>query len=117
MNRWTSRDKHRQACTVLGIEDYQLKVSRHTYAVRAIRAGAPFEHVAAQLGHADTTMVVRVDARFRPSESERTDWQRIAALQDEAARKAQRFAQFFNLWFTNENGSPIGEPYTFQDND
>ena len=73
---------------MLGIEDYQLKDSRHSYAVRAIRAGAPFEHVAAQLGHTDTTRVVRVYARFRPSESERTDWQRIATLQDEAARKA-----------------------------
>jgi integrase len=88
VNRWTASDKHREACAVLGIEDYQLKDSRHTYAVRAIRAGAPFEHAAAQLGHTDTTMVVRVYARFRPSESERSDWQRIATLQDEAARKA-----------------------------
>ena len=88
VNRWTASDKHREACIALNIEDYQLKDSRHTYAVRAIRAGAPFEHVAAQLGHIDTTMVVRVYARFRPSEAERTDWQRIATIQDEAARKA-----------------------------
>ena len=89
VNRWTASDKHREACGALGIEDYQLKDSRHTYAVRAIRAGAPFEHVAAQLGHTDTIMVVRVYARFRPTENERTEWEKIAALQDEAARKAQ----------------------------
>ena len=89
VNRWTASDMHREACAQLEIEDYQLKDSRHTYAVRAIRAGAPFEHVASQLGHADTTMVVRIYGRFRPSETERTEWQRIAALQDQAAREAQ----------------------------
>lgn len=80
---------HRGACRTLGIENYQLKDARHSYAVRAIRAEAPFEHVAEQLGHADTTMVVRVYARFRPSKAERTDWQRIAAMQDQAAREAR----------------------------
>jgi len=86
INRWTASDKHREACKVLEIEDYQLKDSRHTYAVRAIRAGAPFEVVAQQLGHANTTMVVRVYGRFKPSEQEMTDWERIAAAQD--ARRA-----------------------------
>lgn len=82
INRWTASDKHREACEALEIEDYQLKDSRHTYAVRAIRAGAPFEVVAQQLGHADTTMVVRVYGRFKPSEQEMTRWEQIAALQD-----------------------------------
>lgn len=82
INRWTASDKHREACKTLEIEDYQLKDSRHTYAVRAIRAGAPFEVVARQLGHADTTMAVRVYGRFKPSEQEMTDWERIAAVQD-----------------------------------
>ncbi len=88
INRWTASDKHREACKALEIEDYQLKDSRHTYAVRAIRAGAPFEVVAQQLGHADTTMVVRVYGRFKPTEQERTEWERIAAAQD-AKRVAQ----------------------------
>jgi integrase len=88
INRWTASDKHREACTALGIEDYQLKDSRHTYAVRAIRAGAPFEVVARQLGHADTTMVVRVYGRFTPTEDEITAWERIAAAQD--AERAAR---------------------------
>jgi len=82
MNRWTASDKHRETCKALEIEDYQLKDSRHTYAVRAIRAGAPFEVVAGQLGHVNTNMVVAVYGRFKPSEQERTEWERFAAWQD-----------------------------------
>jgi len=84
INRWTASDKHREACVALEIEDYQLKDSRHTYAVRAIRAGAAFEVVARQLGHVDTTMVVKVYGRFKPTEQEMTGWERIAAAQDAA---------------------------------
>ena len=84
LNRWTASDKHREACAALGIEDYQLRDSRHTYAVRAVRATAPFEVVAQQLGHSDTSMVVKVYGRFRPSESEARNWHRVAAAQDEA---------------------------------
>jgi integrase len=58
--------------------------ARHTFAVRAIRAGAPFEFVAAQLGHGSTQMVISVYGRFKPSESEMTDWERIARVQDES---------------------------------
>lgn len=89
INRWTASDKHREACVALDIEDYQLKDSRHTYAVRAIRAGAPFEVVAKQLGHANTTMAVKVYARFRPTEKEMTEWERIAAIQDMASRPGE----------------------------
>jgi integrase len=55
INRWTTSDTHRSVCSQLEIEDYRLRDSRHTYAVRAIRSGASFEAVAQQLGHADTT--------------------------------------------------------------
>jgi integrase len=87
-NRWTASDRHREACKALEIEDYQLRDSRHTYAVRAIRAGASFEAVARQLGHADTSMVSRVYGRFVPTESERRAWHQVAAAQD--AAKAAR---------------------------
>lgn len=87
INRWTASDKHREACQRLEIENYQLKDSRHSYAVRAIRAGASSEVVAQQLGHVDTTMAVKVYSRFRPTEQERIDWERIAAAQD-AQRRA-----------------------------
>jgi integrase len=82
INRWTASDKHREACKALEIEAYQLKDARHTYAVKAIRAGAPFEVVARQLGHADITMAVRVYGRFKPTEQEMAHWERIAAVQD-----------------------------------
>ena len=89
LNRWTVSDKHREACESLEIQDYQLRDARHTYAVRAVRAGAPFEAVAQQLGHADTTMVVRVYARFKPTSDDLHDWHRIAKAQDAKKRGAR----------------------------
>ncbi len=83
ISRWTASDVHRATCKRLEIEDYRLHDGRHTFAVRAIRAGASFEFVAQQLGHANTVMVVRVYGRFKPTEEEVRSWERIAALQDE----------------------------------
>lgn len=90
VTRWRAGDVHRAACKALGegFEDYRMHDARHTYAVRAIRAGAPFEVVAAQLGHADTLMVIKVYGRFRPSDDEFRKWERIAAVQDAAQAKA-----------------------------
>jgi integrase len=82
INRWTVSDKHRVACQSLEIVDYQLRDSRHTYAVRAIRSGASYEVVARQLGHADTAMVAKVYGRFKPDERERREWHRVAAAKD-----------------------------------
>jgi integrase len=42
---------------------------------RAIRAGAPVGVVAQQLGHSDTTMVLKVYGRFKPTEQEITKWE------------------------------------------
>jgi integrase len=82
ISRYTASDQHRAACASLGLTNYQLRDTRHSYAVRAIRAGASFEVVSQQLGHANTTMVVSVYGRFRPSEQERSDWERVAEVQD-----------------------------------
>jgi integrase len=93
LTRWSASDAHRAACKALGADfsDYRCHDARHSYAVRAIRAGASFEHVARQLGHADTSMVVKVYGRYKPSETERREWERIAALQDaERAKAAER---------------------------
>lgn len=94
IDRWTAGDAHRAACKALGPDfaDYRMHDARHSYAVRAIRAGASLEHVARQLGHADTQMVVKVYGRYRPSEAERLEWQRIAELQDSERAKAARGA-------------------------
>lgn len=89
LNRWTVSDKHRAACKSLDIQDYQLRDSRHTYAVRAIRADAPYETIARQLGHTDTTMVIRVYGRFKPTQNEMSDWHRTAQAQDAKAKAAK----------------------------
>lgn len=94
IDRWMAGDAHRAACKALGdtFADYRLHDARHTYAVRAIRAGAPFEHVASQLGHADTTMVVKVYGRYKPNAAERRSWESIASAQDaERAKGACRY--------------------------
>jgi integrase/recombinase XerD len=92
LDRWSASDAHRAACKALGddFSDYRMHDARHSYAVRAIKAGASLEHVARQLGHADTQMVVKVYGRYKPTESERLEYQRIAELQDaERAKAAQ----------------------------
>lgn len=82
VTRWYAGDIHRDTCTALGILDYRMHDARHSYAVRAIRAGAPFEMVAKQLGHANTQMVVNVYGRFQPTIEEMTSWEAIAVAQD-----------------------------------
>lgn len=76
--------QHRLLAAKLGLTGYQLRDSRHAWAVRAARAGTPVEIIARQLGHVDATMVLKVYGRFLPSQHERDKWEAIAALQDEA---------------------------------
>lgn len=82
LNRWTASDVHRAVCKRIGIENYQLRDARHTYAVRMIRNGAPAGLVATQLGHVDATMVTRVYGRFHPSHNEMAKWHSRAAESD-----------------------------------
>ena len=74
LTRWSASDAHRDACKGLGADfaDYRMHDARHSYAVRAIRAGAPLEHVARQLGHADTQMVVKVYGRYKQPSTRET---------------------------------------------
>src|SRR5581483_8948882 len=62
INRFTASDVHRDTCKALdpAIVDYQLRDQRHSYAVRAARAGTPAELIARQLGHANAVLVLRV---------------------------------------------------------
>lgn len=82
VDRWRASDSHREACERLGILNYTLRDARHTWAVRATRAGASPEVVRRQLGHANTLMVNKVYAPFRPNEEEMTGWHDRAAQQD-----------------------------------
>lgn len=90
VDRWRSRDAHNAACEKIGLTNYRQHDARHTYAVRAIKAGASFEHVALQLGHADTQMVVKVYGRFHPSQAERIAWEDRAAALDKARAKGRQ---------------------------
>jgi integrase len=89
-DRRVAGDVHRDACEVLIARGftiytgYTMRDHRHTFAVRAIRAGTPAEIVAKQMGHVDGTLVTKVYGRFAPTQAERDKWERIAAAQDEA---------------------------------
>jgi len=54
----------------VGIEDYTIHDARHSWAVRARRAGVDFEVIARQLGHRSTAQAVNVYARFRPTDQD-----------------------------------------------
>jgi integrase len=75
LDRWRTLEAHKAACKALSITNYTQHDARHSYAVHAVRCGASFEHVAEQLGHADTQMAIRVYARFTPSARERMAWE------------------------------------------
>ena len=87
LDRWQVGDAHRARLTALGLPHHRLHDSRHFYAVRAIRAGTPYELVAGQLRHADVAMVAKVYGRFAPRSDERDRWERIAAAQDEKSKE------------------------------
>ncbi len=94
-NRWNPQQPHTDAVKALVAkghtvyQGYTMRDQRHTYAVRAIRAGTPAELVAKQLGHANPVLVHTTYGRFAPNQAERDKWEKIAAEQDKAAaRKA-----------------------------
>ncbi len=84
-DRWRALDSQNEACAKLGIEKgYRLHDARHSYAVRAARAGTPAELIAAQLGHANAMMVIKIYGRFMPSQADRDLWEMRAAAMDTA---------------------------------
>ena len=91
IDRWMAGDAHTDRLKGLGLPHHRLHDARHFYAIRAVRAGTPYELVARQLGHADVAMVAKVYGRFAPRSDERDRWERLAAQQD-AERDAKREA-------------------------
>jgi integrase len=86
-DRFTAGDVHRAAIAKLSAESsafagYTMRDHRHTYAVRAIRAGTPADLVARQLGHVNAVLVLSVYGRFQPTQSERDKWERAATAMD-----------------------------------
>jgi len=88
LDRWDAGHEHRKHLKALGLEHHRLHDARHFYAIRAVRAGTPYELVARQLGHADVTMVAKVYGRFAPGHHDRERWEQIAS-----ARDAELYAQ------------------------
>jgi integrase len=60
LDRWKVGEHHTALLKRLELPHHRLHDARHFYAVRAIRAGTPYELVARQLGHADVAMVAKV---------------------------------------------------------
>lgn len=96
-DRWKAGDSHNDAVAALVEKGhtiyagYTMRDARHTWAVRAIKAGMPVELVARQMGHVDGTLVLKVYGRFVPKQSERQHWEEIAAKRDkEAIDEAKR---------------------------
>ncbi len=87
INRWKVGDVHRDRLRALGLPHHRVHDARHFYAIRAVRAGTPYELVARQLGHADVQMVATVYGRYAPTNDERDRWERIAAELDRADEK------------------------------
>ena len=89
-DRWAVADATKDACDALEIRDYTPRDHRHTYAVRAIKAGTPVEIVARQLGHKDGVLCLKVYGRYVPKQEERDKWEKAAAAMDEAAKEREQ---------------------------
>lgn len=62
-----ARHQHKKACRALRIDDYRMHDSRHSYAVRHMRAEHDIHMIARNLGHTDATMVLKVYGKYRPN--------------------------------------------------
>jgi integrase len=65
LTRYGAYQYHARCCETVGVEDYTLKDSRHSVAVRMVQAGYNMMEVAEQLGNS-LEMCARVYARFTP---------------------------------------------------
>lgn len=51
--------------------EYTIHDARHSFAVRHMRAGDPPDVIAANLGHKDATLVIRIYGKYRPNDDDR----------------------------------------------
>lgn len=65
-----ARAHHRAACKAVGIDDYRMHDSRHSYAVRHMRLGDNPTLIARNLGHKDASMVLHVYGKWSPTREE-----------------------------------------------
>jgi hypothetical protein len=86
-DRWVARDVFVATTLLLAAKfpcysGYTMRDHRHTYAVRAARAGTPPQLIAEQLGHVNAVLVLKVYGKFLPKSDERDRWERKAAELD-----------------------------------
>ncbi len=79
IDRYQAHRHHQATCVALNIDDYTLRDSRHSWAVRARKRGETFEAIAEQLGNS-VAMVVQVYAKFKPELEERTTRRDVLGL-------------------------------------
>lgn len=72
ISRYQAHWHHTSAAKAIGVSDYTLRDSRHSWAVRARKRGVSFEDISAQLGSSVAT-VVTVYAAFKPTIRERQE--------------------------------------------
>lgn len=85
-----TNDNARPSSNATQIHGYTLHDARHSWAVRAIRAGATFEVVRLQFGHSTTAQVATCYGRFVPTDEERTSWEAVAERQEGSADGIRR---------------------------
>jgi integrase len=89
-DRWTARDVFIATVFPLVLDypcyqGYVMRDHRHTYAVRAARAGTPPQLIADQLGHVNAVLVLKVYGKFLAKSEDRDRWEKKAAAMDEQA--------------------------------
>ena len=84
LDRWSSA-----TCSRPLVSHTIVCAMRHLYAIRAVRAGTPYELVARPLVHGDLQIVAKVSGRDGPASDER-EWLGEDAGQLDAAREAER---------------------------
>jgi integrase len=82
IDRRAADASHRAACEAEGITGYRVQDQRHSWAVRAVRAGMPAELVGRQLGLTGPARVLAVYGRFAPERAELDRWEQLATAQD-----------------------------------
>jgi integrase/recombinase XerC len=83
---------HRRACEAAGLTDFRPSDLRHSWAVRAVRAGTPLDLVAHHLGLTGPGRVLAVYGAFVPTHTERDRWERLATAQDAERTAGEKVA-------------------------
>lgn len=92
-----ARRSHNDALHKLGLrEDYRMHDSRHSIAVRWIQKGVNPEIIAANLGHKDAAMVIKIYGKYRPKDAQMAAVRALLGEEVEATEPATGNAELFD---------------------